>query len=234
LAECFFVLPRQKKYLHFTCLRGLLTESCFSLSYCLLPFVLTLKFLGLTFNSKDCLEPPIRHLSVKCERSLNISKDLSGRSWDGQRAVTLRLYRALIRLKVDYGRFVYGSAEKSKLSIKEAAQNAGLCLATGAFRSSRLEILQVESGEPPLLVRRNLLLCNYVARLAMQPVRPSYRAVFHHSFRYRWVFVTSAPRHVRVQLHYLLQRIGIKLPHVIPESPHRFHLRISHILPAFC
>jgi hypothetical protein len=151
----------------------------------------------------------MRYLRAKCEWTLNILKVLSGRSWRGDRPVRLRLYRALIRSKIDCGSSLYGSAKKSRLSIIDPVHNTGLRLATGASRTSRLESLYAESGEPALTVRRNLLLCNYVARLATQPVIATYRAVFRPSFRCRYYFLTSAPRPVSVRLDDLLQRLGI-------------------------
>jgi hypothetical protein len=107
--------------------------------------------------------------------------------------VKLRLCRALIRSKTDCDSFVCGSARKSRLSVIDPVHNTGLRLATGAFRTSRMDSLYAESGEPLLTVRRNHLLCNYFARLATQCVHPSYRAVFRPSFRYRYYFLTSAP-----------------------------------------
>jgi hypothetical protein len=87
-------------------------------------------------------EPHLRWLCVNCERSLNVLKVPSGRSWGGDRSVVMQLYRSLVRSKIDYGSFVYGSATKSKLSIIDPVHNTGIRLATGAFRTSRLESLE--------------------------------------------------------------------------------------------
>jgi hypothetical protein len=62
---------------------------------------------------------------------------------------------------------------KSKLFIVDPVHNAGIRPATGAFHSSRVESLYVESAKPPLSVRRDLLLCSYVARLATQFAHPA-------------------------------------------------------------
>lgn len=80
----------------------------------------------------------------------------------------LRSHRALFRYKTDYGSCVYGPSKKSKLSAINPVHNTEIRLATGAFRTSRLQSLHEESGEPPLTVLRNLF-CNYVSRLATQP-----------------------------------------------------------------
>jgi hypothetical protein len=96
-----------------------------------LPFVSTRKFLGLILDSKLSWEPHTRYLRVKCERSLNILGVLSGRSSGADRTVMLRLHRALIRSKTDYGSFVYGSAKKSTSSTLDPVHNTGLRLETG-------------------------------------------------------------------------------------------------------
>jgi ribonuclease HI len=129
----------------------------------------------------------------------------------------LRVYRALMLFKVDYGSFVYGFAKKFKLSLIDPVHNTGLRLTTGALSISRLQSLYAEAGEPPLNVRRKLLLCSYVARLTTQPAHPTHRAAFRPSFHCRYDFLTSAPRHVGVRLQDLLQRLGIQLPHFIPH-----------------
>jgi hypothetical protein len=129
-----------------------------------LPFVPSVKFLDLFLDSKLSWEPHLRWLRVLSERSLNVLKVLSGRPWGGDRSVMLQLYRSLVRSKIDYGSFVYGSATKSKLSIIDPVHNTGIRLATGNFRTSHLESLYAESGELPLYLRRNLLLCGYAAK----------------------------------------------------------------------
>jgi hypothetical protein len=70
----------------------------------------------------------------------------------------LRHYHSLVRSKLDYSSFVYGSATKSKLSIIDTVHNMGIHIATGAFRASRLESLYAESGEPPLFTEASSLM----------------------------------------------------------------------------
>jgi hypothetical protein len=79
---------------------------------------------------------------------------------------------------MDCGIFLYVCAKKFELSVIDPVHNTGLRLATGAFRTNRLDSLYAGSGEPPLTVRMNLRLCKYVTWLATQPAHPTYRAVF--------------------------------------------------------
>jgi ribonuclease HI len=94
----------------------------------------------------------------------------------------------------------------------------GIRLATGAFRTSRLESLYAESGVPPLSLRMNLLLCGYAAKLATQPHHPAYGAIFRPAFCNRYELNTRVSRPVGVRFHQLLQELNIRLPHIYPCS----------------
>ena len=89
----------------------------------------------------------------------------------------LRLYRALIRSKLDYGCIVYGSAKPSYIKRLDTVHNQGLRLCLGAFRTSPVQSLYVEANEPPLGMRRTRLSCNTVLNLCLMRVNPAYSAV---------------------------------------------------------
>jgi hypothetical protein len=122
----FTFSPEGSKHLHFTRLRGLHPDPCLCLRNRVLPFVRTLKFLGLILDSKLSWEPHMRYLRVKCERSLNILKVLYGRSRGGDRTVMLGLYPELICSKTDSGSFVSASAKNSKMYITDRLHSSGL------------------------------------------------------------------------------------------------------------
>jgi hypothetical protein len=79
------------------------------------PVVPSAKFLGLVLDGRLSWEPHLRQLRASRERSLNVLRVLSGASWGGDRTVMLRFYRSLVRSKLDYGSFIYGSATEAKL-----------------------------------------------------------------------------------------------------------------------
>ena len=64
--------------------------------------------------------------------------------WGADKKVLLRLYRSLIRSKLDYGCVVYGSARKSYLRKLDTIHNQGLRLALGAFKTSPINSLYVD------------------------------------------------------------------------------------------
>ena len=70
------------------------------------------KFLGPLFDSKLSFIPQINYLSNKCHKALNLLRVVSSMDWGADRNVLLRLFRTLVRSKLDYGCIVYGSARK--------------------------------------------------------------------------------------------------------------------------
>ena len=63
---------------------------------------------------------------------LNILKVIGNTEWTADRNVVLRLYRSLVRTKLDYGCIVHGS----HLQMLDPEQNQGLRPCFGAFRTS--------------------------------------------------------------------------------------------------
>jgi hypothetical protein len=63
-----------------------------------LPFVLSVKFLGLILDTK--LTSHLRWLCVKCKHSLNIFKNLSGRSCSTDQSVMFELYQSSVWSKI--------------------------------------------------------------------------------------------------------------------------------------
>ena len=61
------------------------------------------KSLGLLFYSKLSFIPHINYLSNKCQKVLNLLRVASSMDWEADRKVLLRLYRTLVRSKLDYG-----------------------------------------------------------------------------------------------------------------------------------
>ena len=72
-------------------------------------FVKEAKFLGLIWDTKLTFEPHIKYLKARCQKSLNILKVLSRTEWGAEQATLLKLYRSLVRSKLDYGCVVYES-----------------------------------------------------------------------------------------------------------------------------
>ena len=132
-------------------------------------FIGEAKFLGVLFDSKQSFIPHIT--SLKFTKSLDLIKVLSNITWGADRKVVLRLYRALIRSKLDHGCIVYGSARPSYIKRLDTVHNQGLRLCLGAFRTSPVQSLYVEANDPPLGMRTRLSL-KYCVKLISNEVNP--------------------------------------------------------------
>ena len=137
------------------------------------------KFLGVIFDTKLSFLPHLKYLKKSCQAGLNVLKVISHTDWGADKHTLLRLYRALVRPKLDYGCIVYGSARKSYLKMLDPIHHQGLRIALGAFRTSPVESLYAEAREPPLDIRRLQLSMRYYLKLKSLPENPAYDIVMN-------------------------------------------------------
>lgn len=142
-----------------------------------LPEVTERRFLGLLFDCRLTWRAHIKQLKADCITRLNIIKILSHHNWGAQEAIILRVYRSLIRSKLDYGSIIYASASKSALKSLNVIQNTALRLATGALPTSPVTSLERETNEPPLWIRRQYLTAKYASRMSIDTSKPVYSSL---------------------------------------------------------
>lgn len=140
--------------------------------------VLEQKFLGMTFDQKLTWQAHINHLKANCLKRLNLMKSVAYHHWGAQERVLLTLYRSLIRPKIDYGSTIYASAGDKMLRSLDVVVNSALRIATGAFRTSPIQSLYRECGEPPLWIRRQELQLCLAARISTNNKNPVYPLLF--------------------------------------------------------
>ena len=114
---------QQKLCVHFSQLRKHHLDPKLYLNGTQIPIIGDAKILGLRFDSKLSFIPHITSLKSRCTNSLDLLKVLSNTTWGADRKVSLRLYRALIRSKLDYGCIVYGSARQSYIKQLDTVHN---------------------------------------------------------------------------------------------------------------
>jgi len=165
--------------MHFCHKRHLHPDPTLTLNGVNIPVVEQTKFLGLYFDRKLNFIYHIKTLKRKCHKALNLLKVLSKLDWGADRRVLLRLYRSLIRSKLDYGSIVYGAARKSYLQMLEPVQNQALRICLGAFRTTPIESLHIEANEPPMHIRRRRLALQFALKLRCNPSNPTYETVFY-------------------------------------------------------
>jgi ribonuclease HI len=182
--------PTKTVCMHFCNKRRLHLDPELTINGSPIPVVQQTKFLGLIFDSKLNFKAHIDYLRKKCQKALNLLKVVSKMDWGADRSVMLRLYRALVGSKLDYGCIVYSSARKSYLQKLQPVQNQGLRLCLGAFRTSPVQSLYVEANEPPLHLRWEKLSLQYALKLRSNPDNPTHERTFTPRYSN---FYTSKP-----------------------------------------
>lgn len=166
--------PQKTVAVHFHRKRGLQTEPSLNLYGSRIFFQTSAKYLGLTFDQRLRWRQHIENLKIKCIKSLDILKCLSNTKWGSDRTLLLRLYRSLVRSKLDYASFIYWTASEHTLKKLDPVHNAAIRTCLGAFRSSPVVSLYAESGEPSLHYRREQLALQFYARTEQSPQSTTY------------------------------------------------------------
>ena len=97
--------------------------------------------------------------------------------WGADRTTLLRLYTSLCLSKLDYACQIYGSACKTALEKLDVVHNMGLCICTGAYRTSPVASIYVDSGIPPLSLCREELSLRFIAKSLTSKSNPNYKYV---------------------------------------------------------
>ena len=132
-----------------------------------------------------------------------------------------KLYRCLMRSKLDYGCFIYRAARKSYLRELETIHHLGLCISLGAFTTSPIESLYIEAYEPPLSLKYKLALQYYI-NLISCPQNPAYNCIM--KIRYKNLFKNKEkaikPFNLRIQILLNEIRINPKIIHntILPKT----------------
>ncbi|MCG8430697.1 MAG: endonuclease/exonuclease/phosphatase family protein [Candidatus Omnitrophica bacterium] len=137
------------------------------------------KFLGVLFDKKLSFIPQLKQVKQNAMSAMNVLKSISGTEWGADKDSMLRLYRSLVRSRLDYGSIVYGSARPSYLKMLDPVHHQGLRLCLGAYRTSPVESLYVAADEPSLQDRREKLSLQYCLNLRSHPDNPAFETVFH-------------------------------------------------------
>jgi ribonuclease HI len=183
-----------------------------------IPVVEETKFLGLVFDRKLTFKPHIKSLKDKCLKAINLLRVVAHTDWGADCATLLRLYRALVRSKLDYGCIVYGSARDSYIEPLDRIQNLALRVCLGAFRTTPVPSLHVEAHETPLSLRRDKLALQYILKLKSNPKNPAYGCVFKPNFKTLFEAKPNAIPTLGLRLAQHIQDCGINLDNLCKYS----------------
>ena len=169
--------PQKTKAIRFTRTRKREEIPTLFLKEDILPYEDNVKFLGIIFDNKLTFGTHISDLSNRVKQSLNILKVVSHFDWGADRTTLLRLYTTLCLSKLDYACQIYGSACKTNLEKLDVVHNLGLRICTGAYRTSPVESIYVDSGLPPLSIRREELSLRFLTKTLTSQSNPNYKYV---------------------------------------------------------
>ena len=186
-----------------------------------IPVVDETKFLGVIFDRKLSFVPHLKYVKKRGLKALNILNVIGNTEWGADRKVMLRLYRSLVRSKLDYGCIVYGSARKSYLQMLDHIHNQGLRLCLGAFRTSPVESLYVDAHEPCLGARRAKLSLQYASKIKSLPKHPAHNAVFGNKYMKLFDARPNAIRTLGLRIKQFLTASNIELSDIL-ETPSYF------------
>ena len=164
---------------HFCQLRKMHNDPTLKLDDSEIPVVSQYKFLGIIFDQKLSFIPHIQYIKDKCNKTLKLLWIIAHTDWGADFQTLLKLYRTLIRSKIDYGCYIYGAARKSHLKTSNAVHHEGLRLILGAFRTSPVESLYSEAYEPPLKLRFTKLGLQYYSKIKSLPTNPAHDCIFN-------------------------------------------------------
>ena len=169
--------PSKTKAIRFSRLRRQEEIPTLFLDQTILPYEVEIKYLVIIFDEKLTFKSHIHSVATNVKLRLNVLKVLSHFTWGADRTSLLRIYKALCLSKIEYGCQIYGSACKTTLDILDVVHNMVLRICTGAYRTSPVESLYVDSGIPPLSIRREELGLRLISHVLSSKLNPNYKYV---------------------------------------------------------
>ena len=173
-----------------------------------IPVVDQYKFLGVIFDRKLSFIPHINYFKAKCLKA-QLLRVVAHTDWGADKSTLLRLYRSIVRSKLDYGCFIYGSARKSYLRCLDSIDHMGLRLALGALRTSPFESLYVEANEAQLSLRRENLELQYYTKLQSCPSNPDFKCTIDPNYKELFARKESAIQSFGIKIKSLLEYISV-------------------------
>ncbi|CAD6215528.1 GSCOCG00000337001-RA-CDS [Cotesia congregata] len=122
------------------------------------------KFLGLWLHSELKWSNHIKELEKRCRNASKTINCLRGTWWGADPSLLLRIYRALIRSRIEYGGLVFFNLTKSDGKRLDRIQGKCLRAVLGYTSSTPLKICLCEAGELPLHLRFKQLAYNFLSK----------------------------------------------------------------------
>ena len=123
------------------------------------------KFLGMIFDHKLHWDLHIEKIKNKTISSLNLLKTIASSKCKTNSTILLNVYKSLILSKIEYGSPAYSTAAPALLKELDLIHNQALRICLGAFKTTPLQSLYVESNINSLEARRHLANMTYHFRI---------------------------------------------------------------------
>ena len=130
------------------------------------------KYLGLTVDNGLRWTEHVKQLKKECNQRMNLLKHLSSTTWGADMRTLKMLYQTLIKPKLEYGNEIYESTCDTNSKSLIPIRNNALRIATGAFRTSPIESIEVLTGTLPYYYNVECKLLNYVMRIYINDKNP--------------------------------------------------------------
>lgn len=95
---------------------------------------------------------------------MNIIKTLSNLTWGSDQNSLILIYKSLILSLINYGSVIYGTGKEKILKSLGPVHNQRIRLASGAFRTSPVDSILCNAGEPSLQIIRNINTAKYIIK----------------------------------------------------------------------
>jgi hypothetical protein len=123
------------------------------LNNCVIPFVPSITYLNIALDSKLRWVPHISFLTAFASRWSNFLRSVTGTWWGSHPSCLLSIYLSIIRSKLDYGCFLFGSASFSNWKKINKLQISCIRNIMDYVSSTLCLAMEVESICPPFNIR---------------------------------------------------------------------------------
>ena len=191
-------------------------------------YVKTYRYLGMVFDApKLTWKSHIEYTRDSTLPRINILKAISAKQWGADRNMLCRLYKSLIRSRLDYGSMFYGTANHSIIQKLDTMQNTCIRLVIGAQKTSPILSIEVESNIAPLKIHRKLILLRYYCRLSELPDNVSSCKTIKDNIQYlsgkNWSINKIPPLIIRASYHFKSIKVNLfpfnPVPLISPIPP---------------
>lgn len=130
------------------------------------------KFLGVIFENTLKSNKQIHAIEKNCAKPIIILKWLKSKWWGADPEILLRLYKALISARIEYGSIIFYPLNKSQTASIERIQNRAIRVALGLRESTPVNVTLAEAKIPPIEMRVKFLSKNYLSEACANSNHP--------------------------------------------------------------